>query len=114
MQWSTEPHARFTASEKPCLSVIDNGPYGYEHVNVAKQRRDPNAMLNWTERIIRMRKEVPKIGWSDFKVIAVCDPAVRIIAMTGTIIRCCSSTISMRRRARFHSRSGCAMAAQTC
>ena len=41
-----------------------------EHVNVAKQRRDPNSMLNWTERIIRMRKEVPEVGWGDFKVIA--------------------------------------------
>src|ERR1700682_3829094 len=54
----------------PCLPVIDKGPYGYEHVNVAKQRRDPNSLLNWTERIIRMRKEVPEIGWGDFKVIA--------------------------------------------
>jgi glycosidase len=43
------------------------GPYGYEHVNAAKQRRDPNSMLNWTERIIRMRKEVPEVGWGDFK-----------------------------------------------
>ena len=59
MQWSTEPHAGFTESDKPCSPVIDKGPYGYEHVNVAKQRRDPNSMLNWTERIIRMRKEVP-------------------------------------------------------
>ena len=33
-------------------------------------------MLNWTERIIRMRKEVPEIGWGDFTVIATRDPAV--------------------------------------
>jgi maltose alpha-D-glucosyltransferase/alpha-amylase len=26
-------------------------------------------MLNWMERIIRMRKEVPEIGWGDFKVL---------------------------------------------
>ena len=41
MQWSTEPHAGFTESDKPCAPVIDKGPYGYEHVNAAKQRRDP-------------------------------------------------------------------------
>ena len=52
---------------------------GFEHVNVAKQRRDPGSMLNWTERIIRMRKEVPEIGWGDFKVIATRDPAVLIV-----------------------------------
>jgi maltose alpha-D-glucosyltransferase/alpha-amylase len=79
MQWSNEPLAGFTASDKPCLPVIGNGPYGYEHVNAAKQRRDPNSMLNWTERIIRMRKEVPEVGWGDFKVIAVGDPAVLVI-----------------------------------
>jgi maltose alpha-D-glucosyltransferase / alpha-amylase len=79
MQWSTEPHAGFTESERPCAPVIDKGPYGYEHVNVAKQRRDPNSMLNWTERIIRMRKEVPEIGWGDFKVIAARDPAVLVM-----------------------------------
>jgi maltose alpha-D-glucosyltransferase/alpha-amylase len=79
MQWSTEPHAGFTESDKPILPLIEKGPYGYEHVNVAKQRRDPNSMLNWTERIVRMRKEVPEIGWGDFKVIATPDPAVLVI-----------------------------------
>jgi maltose alpha-D-glucosyltransferase / alpha-amylase len=79
MQWSNEPHAGFTESDKPCMPVIDKGPYGYEHVNAAKQRRDPNSMLNWTERIIRMRKEVPEIGWGDFKVITTRDPAILII-----------------------------------
>jgi maltose alpha-D-glucosyltransferase/alpha-amylase len=79
MQWSTEPHGGFTESDKPILPVIDKGPYGYEHVNVAKQRRDPNSLLNWTERIIRMRKEVPEIGWGDFTVIATRDPAVLVI-----------------------------------
>jgi maltose alpha-D-glucosyltransferase/alpha-amylase len=79
MQWSNEPHGGFTEGDKPCSPVIDQGPYGFEHVNVAKQRRDPNSMLNWTERIIRMRKEVPEIGWGDFKVISARDPAVLIL-----------------------------------
>ncbi len=79
MQWSTEPHGGFTKSDKPICPVIDKGPYGYDHVNVAKQRRDPNSMLNWTERIIRMRKEVPEVGWGDFEVIATQDPAFFIV-----------------------------------
>jgi maltose alpha-D-glucosyltransferase / alpha-amylase len=69
MQWSTEPHGGFTKSAKPLLPAISRGPYGYEQVNVAQQRRDPNSMVNWTERIIRMRKEVPEIGWGSFKVL---------------------------------------------
>lgn len=79
MQWSTEPQGGFTKSNKPASPVIDEGPYGFPHVNVASQRRDPNSMLNWTERIVRMRKEVPEIGWGDFAIIATRDPAVFII-----------------------------------
>jgi maltose alpha-D-glucosyltransferase / alpha-amylase len=69
MQWSTEPQGGFTVSDKPILPVISGGAYGFEHVNVAEQRRDPNSLLNWTERLIRMRKEVPEIGWGDFEVL---------------------------------------------
>jgi maltose alpha-D-glucosyltransferase/alpha-amylase len=76
MQWSTEPNAGFTKSEKPVVPVINDGPYGYEHVNAAAQRRDPDSLLNWTERIIRMRKEVPEIGWGDFKILATRDASV--------------------------------------
>ena len=76
MQWSDEPQAGFTKSEKPKNPVIDDGPYGYQHVNAAIQRRDPGSLLNWTERIIRMRKEVPEIGWGDFVVLKLRDPAV--------------------------------------
>ena len=71
MQWSTEPQGGFTKSAKPVLPVIEEGPYGFEHVNVAIQRRDPNSFLNWMERMIRMRKEVPEIGWGDFSFLKV-------------------------------------------
>jgi maltose alpha-D-glucosyltransferase / alpha-amylase len=79
MQWSTEPHAGFTKARRPILPVISDGPYGYQHVNAAKQRRDPNSLLNWTERIIRMRKEVPEVGWGDFEVLSTRNPAVLAI-----------------------------------
>jgi maltose alpha-D-glucosyltransferase/alpha-amylase len=69
MQWSSEPKGGFTQGDKPILPVISGGVYGYEHVNVAEQRRDPNSLLNWVERIIRMRKEVPEIGWGDYTVL---------------------------------------------
>lgn len=79
MQWSTEPNAGFTKHDKPKNPVIDKGPYGYQHVNVAMQRRDSNSMLNWTERMIRMRKEVPEIGWGDFSIVATRNPAVLVM-----------------------------------
>jgi maltose alpha-D-glucosyltransferase / alpha-amylase len=70
MQWSTEPNAGFTKSDKPIMPVICAGPYGFEYVNVAEQRRHPDSLLNWMERIIRMRKEVPEVGWGDFSFIS--------------------------------------------
>ena len=76
MQWSTEPHGGFTASNSPVLPPIDHGPYGFQHVNVAIQRRDPQSMLNWTERMLRMRKEVPEIGWGNFAVVRTGTPEV--------------------------------------
>jgi maltose alpha-D-glucosyltransferase / alpha-amylase len=79
MQWSIEPNAGFTKSENPILPVIREGAYGYHHVNVAAQRRDPNSLLNWMERIIRMRKEVPEIGWGDFSFIDTRSPHVLVM-----------------------------------
>jgi maltose alpha-D-glucosyltransferase/alpha-amylase len=76
MQWSTEPHGGFTKNKKPVVPVIDGGPFGYQHVNAADQRRDPDSLLNWTERMIRMRKEVPEIGWGELTILDVADPSV--------------------------------------
>jgi len=76
MQWSTEPHGGFTKSDKPVVPVIDEGPYGFQHINAAEQRRDSNSLLNWMERMIRMRKEVPEVGWGDFKVLKTGDNSV--------------------------------------
>jgi maltose alpha-D-glucosyltransferase/alpha-amylase len=79
MQWSTEPHGGFTKSQRPILPVIEEGVYGFPHVNVAAQRRDPNSFMNWMERIIRMRKEIPEIGWGNFSFISTRTP--RVLAM---------------------------------
>ncbi|SER38356.1 maltose alpha-D-glucosyltransferase/ alpha-amylase [Faunimonas pinastri] len=76
MQWSNEPQGGFTLGSKPVLPVISGGPYGYETINVAHQRREPESFLNWMERIIRMRKEVPEIGVGDFTVLNMRDPSI--------------------------------------
>src|SRR6202047_2968271 len=76
MQWSTEPHAGFTKSNKPILPVISDGPYSFQHVNVAQQRRDPDSLMNWMERMIRMRKEAPEIGWGGVSFLQPRAPEV--------------------------------------
>src|ERR1700716_4185018 len=47
MQWSDEPNAGFTKNSRAVVPVISDGAFGYQHVNAAQQRRDPNSLLNW-------------------------------------------------------------------
>src|SRR5437879_4540411 len=57
-------------------TAVSGCPAGYAPSPAANHRRHPDSLLNWTERIIRMRKEVPEVGWGDFAVIPTRDPAV--------------------------------------
>ncbi len=70
MQWSDEAQGGFSNAETTVLPVIEEGVYGVQHVNVEVQRRDPGSLLNWTARMIRLRKECPEIGWGDFTILA--------------------------------------------
>jgi len=80
MQWSAEPQAGFSTAEKTIHPVIAEGIYDYRQINVEAQQRDPNSLLNWTARMIRLRKESPEIGWGEWtilstgtsKVLAMC------------------------------------------
>ena len=104
MQWSSEPNGGFTKCDKSVMPVIEDGVYGYPHVNVAVQRRDPNSLLNWMERIIRMRKEVPEIGWGNFSFIATHSP--QVLAMQydwqGNSVVCLHNLGAEPREVSFH------------
>jgi maltose alpha-D-glucosyltransferase/alpha-amylase len=82
MQWSSEPNAGFSRAPQVARAVVDSGPFSYEAVNVADQRRDPESLLNWMERMIRIRKETPEIGWGRWEVLRTNDEAVLGIAYT--------------------------------
>ena len=55
--------------------ISGDAAYGFEHVNVAAQRRDPESLLNWLERAMRMRQEIPEVSWGDFKVLPQAHPS---------------------------------------
>jgi maltose alpha-D-glucosyltransferase/alpha-amylase len=69
MQWSDERNAGFSTAEHLPNDVVPEGIYGCRQVNVESQRRDPDSLLNWTVRMIRLRKETPEIGWGSFTVL---------------------------------------------
>ncbi len=79
MQWSAEPHGGFTKGPRPVLPVISDPIYGHQRVNVEAQRRDPQSLLNWMERKIRMRKECPEISWGDWKILPNDQPGVLVM-----------------------------------
>jgi maltose alpha-D-glucosyltransferase/alpha-amylase len=79
MQWTDDRHGGFSRAKKVVRPVNRDPVYGYRKVNVAEQRRDPHSLLNWTERMIRMRKECPEISWGDFVVLRTNVPEVLAI-----------------------------------
>jgi len=75
MQWSAGRGAGFTTGD-PAVPLVTDGPYGPDRVNVAEERRDPGSLLNWMERAIRARKELPEFGWGECRVLDTDQPAV--------------------------------------
>src|SRR6185369_7843993 len=69
----------FTTAHKPFRPVVSDPVFGYERVNVEAQRRDPQSLLNWTERAIRMRKECPEVSWGDWKILRTRAPEVLVM-----------------------------------
>jgi maltose alpha-D-glucosyltransferase/alpha-amylase len=76
MQWTSERHGGFSRAARVVRPVINDPVFGYQKVNVSDMRRDPQSLLNWTERIIRMRKECPEISWGTFSVLRTTEPSV--------------------------------------
>jgi len=79
MQWSPQRNGGFSTAKRTVRPVISDSIYGYQRVNVEAQRRDPNSLLNWVERAIRMRKEIPEIGWGEWEILRAASPHVLVM-----------------------------------
>jgi trehalose synthase len=77
MQWSDEENGGFSKARPSRLRrpVVD-GRFGPLAVNVAAQRRDPESLLSWVERLIRRRRETPELGWGTWNVVRTNVPSV--------------------------------------
>ena len=78
MQWSDAPNAGFSTAGWSDLRrpVPTGGPWSYEKVNVARQRRDPESLLSWMQQALRSRRECPELGWGDWTVLQTGDEQV--------------------------------------
>jgi maltose alpha-D-glucosyltransferase/alpha-amylase len=64
MQWSSDRNAGFSRADPQqlYLPVILDPVYGYQAINVEGESRDPSSLLNWTRRMVSVRKEHPAFG----------------------------------------------------
>jgi maltose alpha-D-glucosyltransferase / alpha-amylase len=78
MQWSDEENGGFSDAPRERLirPVIQGGDFGYERLNAAFQRRDPDSFLNWVSHVIHKRKECPEFGWGECKLIETGERSV--------------------------------------
>ncbi|MBD0335418.1 MAG: alpha-glucosidase C-terminal domain-containing protein, partial [Cyanobacteria bacterium Co-bin13] len=71
MQWANEENGGFSTGSANQLArpMISSGKYGYQQVNVTDQQLDPNSLLSWIERAVRMRKQAMEFGWGQPELI---------------------------------------------
>src|SRR3954463_14272736 len=92
MQWSLLPNGGFSSAQPEQLirPVIADGEYGYEKVNVTRQRHDPTSLLSWFERMIGTLREAPEVGAGICKHVDVAAPTGVLVHraddVTGTML----------------------------
>jgi len=64
MQWSPDRNAGFSRADpqRLYLQPIMDAMYGYEALNVEAQSRDASSLLNWTKRMLAVRKTSRAFG----------------------------------------------------
>jgi maltose alpha-D-glucosyltransferase/alpha-amylase len=85
MQWDNTVNAGFSKADPGSLpvGVIDFGPFDYHHVNVNDERRDPESLLVWFERMLHTLRECPEIGTGEHDIIDAGPPHVLVHRASG-------------------------------
>lgn len=78
IQWDDTPNAGFT-SGTPWLKVNDN----YTEINVAQQEENPDSVLNYFRKMVRLKKENEVLIYGQYQDIAPEHP--QIYAFTRTL-----------------------------
>lgn len=72
MQWSVDRNGGFSRADPASLvlpSIMDP-LYGYQAINVEAQSRDPHSLLNWTRRMLAVRKQQKAFGRGTLKMLS--------------------------------------------
>ena len=81
MQWTAGPTGGFTSAPADALvRPVPGPPFSPDEVNVRDARADPDSLLNWFERLVRLRKECPEIAWGASELVPTAADAVVVMA----------------------------------
>ena len=71
MQWTGDRNAGFSRADPAALyaPVIMDPVYGYQSVNVEAQERSPSSLLQWTRRMLALRKKHRTFGRGTLTVL---------------------------------------------
>jgi len=71
MQWSVDRNGGFSRADPASLVLppIMDPLYGFQAINVEAQARDPHSLLNWTRRMLAVRKRYKAFGRGSLKFL---------------------------------------------
>jgi maltose alpha-D-glucosyltransferase/alpha-amylase len=72
MQWSIDRNGGFSRADPASLVLppIMDPLYGFQTINVEAQARDAHSLLNWTRRMLAIRKQQQAFGRGTLKMLA--------------------------------------------
>jgi maltose alpha-D-glucosyltransferase/alpha-amylase len=87
MQWNGSLNAGFSAAdpERLWLPLVSNAVFGYQAINVESQERNPTSLLNWTRRLIDIRRSTKVFGRGSIEFLKPDNH--RVLAFTRTLGR---------------------------
>jgi maltose alpha-D-glucosyltransferase / alpha-amylase len=87
MQWNGGVNAGFSTAdpERLWLPPVSNAVYGFQSVNVESQERNATSLLNWTRRLIEVRRFTKVFGRGSIEFLKPANH--RVLAFTRTLGR---------------------------
>ncbi len=78
MQWTPDRNAGFSSCDpaRLYLPLIMDPIYGYQAINIEAQQKNAGSLLNWTKRMIEIRKRHPVFGLGTHEELASSNPSV--------------------------------------
>ncbi|MDP9496302.1 MAG: maltose alpha-D-glucosyltransferase [Actinomycetota bacterium] len=78
MQWNADRNAGFSSADPQALYLpaILDPVYGYQGLNVEAQMRSSSSLLQWTRRMLAVRRQHPVFGMGTYEELGSNNPSI--------------------------------------